>query len=539
VSDEAVTTAAPDFEGKTFDAIIVGSGFGGASAAYTLSRAGLDVLLVERGGWAHRDETDWNGRAILLDKRYQSDSPLLVHQHGAHVPVETFPNEVVGGNSVFFGGAALRLRANDFARWPVGYEDLEPHYAAAEALLEIHGKAGVDPTEPPRSGDYPFPPPPLTAPAQRILEAARALGLHPFQLPIAINHSGPREPRCLNCFTCDGFPCRISAKNDVTQTALRAADPRHLTILARVGAARLLVGDGKIVGLEAVDRDKGRTLTLRARRYLLAAGAIGTPALMLRSGLDAYDPSGALGRNLMRHCNAMIGYVFPFLTNPEAVNHKQIAITDFYEDVRGTDGTALGIIQDMCMPPRDVVRALGPAGFRWAAAASADRIQTLICIAEDEPRSDNRVTLSPDRIDAAGLPVAVVTHAYGEADIRRRDALVRAARKVLRKAGGLVGKVRLIDSFSHAVGTVRFGRSPDDSVLDPTCRMWRLPNLYVVDGSVMPTSGGVNPSLTITANALRVASHIVRDCRKVNAASVESSTVGTPSVTANGVVSTT
>jgi choline dehydrogenase-like flavoprotein len=193
----------------------------------------------------------------------------------------------------------------------------------------------------------------------------------------------------------------------------------------------------------------------------------------------------------------------------------------------------------MCMPPPEVVRALGPPGFRWAAGASAGRIQTLICIAEDDPRPENRVTLSAEQVDPAGLPVAVVTHAYGEADLRRRDALVRAARKVLRKAGGLLGKVRLIDSFSHAVGTVRFGRSPEDSVLDPTCRMWRLPNLYVVDGSVMPTSGGVNPSLTITANALRVAAHIVRDCRKATASSVETSTAGSPAVTVNSVVSTT
>ena len=322
-------------------------------------------------------------------------------------PVETFANEVVGGNSIFFGGAALRLRQTDFARWPLTYADLEPHYAAAEALLEIHGRAGIDPTEPPRSSDYPFPPPPLTAPAQRIFDAASALGLRPFQLPIAINHAGPREPRCLNCFTCDGFPCRIEAKNDVTQTALRAADPRHLTILARVEAARLLMAEGRVVGLEAIDRRGrgrgGRRLVLKARRYLLAAGAIGTPALMLRSGLQAHDASGALGRNLMRHCNGMMGYLFPFRTNPAAVNHKQIGIADFYEEVRGTDGTALGIIQDMCMPPPDVVRELGPPGFRWAAAVSADRLQTLICIAEDDPRPDNRVSLSDDRIDRGRL----------------------------------------------------------------------------------------------------------------------------------------
>ena len=155
-----------------------------------------------------------------------------------------------------------------------------------------------------------------------------------------------------------------------------------------------------------------------------------------------------------------------------------------------------------------MVRALGPRGFRWAASLSADSIQTLLCVAEDEPRAENRVTLVPDRLDAAGLPVAEVIHDYTDADRRRRDTLVALARRVLRRAGGLVGKVRLIDSFSHAVGTARFSRSRMEGVLDPDCRFWALPNLYVVDGSFMPTSGGVNPSLTITANALRVAGRI-------------------------------
>jgi len=505
---------AQDLGSTVFDVLIVGSGFGGATTAYALSRAGLSVLLVERGGWPHRDETDWNGRAILLEGRYRSETPLLVQQNGAEAPVETFPNEVVGGNSIFFGGATLRLRAGDFTRWPVSYAELEPHYGAAEALLEVHGRAGEDPCEPPRSTDYPFAPLELTAPARRIRDAAAALGLRPFALPVALNHRGAREPRCINCFTCDGFPCRIGAKNDVTQTALKKADPARLTILARTLASRLSVAtDGRITGLEAIDRQSGRRVMLRARAFVLSAGALGTPALMLHSGLGRLDQSGALGRHLMRHCNAMVGYVFPFRTNPESVNHKQICITDRYESARATDGTALGVIQDMCMPPREVVRVLGPPGFRWAASLSAARIQTLLCIAEDEPRAENRVELAPDRVDAAGLPVAQVIHAYTDGDRRRRDTLIALARKILRRAGGIAGKVRLIDSFSHAVGTARFSRSRLEGVLDPDCRFWASPNLFVVDGSFMPTSGGVNPSLTITANALRVSARIAARLR--------------------------
>jgi len=159
------------------------------------------------------------------------------------------------------------------------------------------------------------------------------------------------------------------------------------------------------------------------------------------------------------------------------------------------------------MPPPDVVRALGPRGFRWAAYLGAAHIQTLLCVAEDEPQADNRLALTAE-VDRWQLPIAAVRHRYTAGDLARRDRLVALARRVLRAAGGVAGKVRLIDSFSHAVGTARFGVDPMASVLDRHCRFWAVPNLFVVDGSFMPTSGGVNPSLTITANALRVAEHV-------------------------------
>ena len=179
--------------------------------------------------------------------------------------------------------------------------------------------------------------------------------------------------------------------------------------------------------------------------------------------------------------------------------------------MREADGTALGVIQDMCMPPREVVRALGPRGFRWAAAVSAERIQTLLCIAEDDAQADNAVTLSADRKDAFDLPVANVRHEYTEADTRRRDALVRTARRVLRRAGGLVGKERLIDSFSHAVGTARMARHARDRRAVSRMPRLGLPQPVRRRRQLHADVGGVNPSLTITANAFRVAAQIRQD----------------------------
>ncbi len=495
-------------EETVFDAVVVGSGFGGGVMAYALAQAGRRTLLVERGGFVRRDDDDWSGRAILLDGRYRGPAPVMVRQQGARVPAPVFANEVVGGNSVFFGGAALRLRPTDFSEWPVDYATFEPFYDAAEKLLEIHGEAGVDPTEPPRSHGYPHPlPAGLTEPAQRIHDAARAVGFRPFRLPLAINHRGDREPRCPGCATCDGFPCKVSAKNDVTTTALAKADPRFLQCATGLEAVRLQSSDDRVTALEVVDRETGQRLTLRARVFVVSGGAIASAALLLRSHLERRDASGSLGRYLMRHCNGMVGYVFPFRTNPGAVNHKQICVSDLYEARRHADGRAVGVIQDLCLPPAEVVRAKGPPGLRGAAGLVAGHLQTLLCIAEDEPRFTNRVFLG-GAVDARGVALASIEHAYTPADEARRALLLSAARRILRRAGGLAGQVSLIESFSHAVGSVRFGASPRSAPLDVHCRFHGLANLFVVDGAFMPTSGGVNPSLTIAANALRVAEHV-------------------------------
>lgn len=489
-----------------YDVIVVGSGFGGGAAAYTLSRAGLRTLLLERGPWPLRDDGDWSGRQILLDGRYQAESPISVRQYG-RAPKDAIPNAVVGGNSVFFGGATLRLRVPDFATWPFGYDHLEPYYGEAEAILGVHGNAGEDPCEPPRSRPYPAPAEPLTTPAQRLFEAARAVGFHPFSVPTAIDFQGLRGAACIRCATCDGFPCKVSAKNDVAMTFLARADHAHLQVVAGATVVKVLMESGRASGVEVLDKATKRTHNVRARAIVMAAGAVHSPAVLLRSGLQDTDRSGLMGRNLMRHCNAMVGYVFRFETNPEKVNHKQICITDLHEQERNVTGRAVGVIQDMMMPPADVVRVRAPRGFRVAAYTLAAHIQTLICIAEDDAQPANRVLVS-DRRDDLGIPITAVEHSYSNDDVRRRNLLIKAARKVLRRAGGLVGKVSLVDSFSHAVGSLRMGADSATSVVNPDGALHGVPNVFVTDGSFMPTSGGVNPSLTIAANALRVSERV-------------------------------
>ena len=188
--------------------------------------------------------------------------------------------------------------------------------------------------------------------------------------------------------------------------------------------------------------------------------------------------------------------------------HKQVCFTDFYEEARERDGLAVGVIQDIYTPDAEVVRrAAGKVAGAFLRKPLVHRLQNLLCVAEDEPDPANRVFLG-DETDAYGMARIRVEHRYRKADHDRLQLLVRRARKILRAAGALATHTWPISSFSHAVGTLRMGNE-GDAPLDQAGRVRGLDNLFVTDGSTFPASGGVNPSLTIAAGALRIAEGIV------------------------------
>jgi choline dehydrogenase-like flavoprotein len=216
----------------------------------------------------------------------------------------------------------------------------------------------------------------------------------------------------------------------------------------------------------------------------------------------------------MRHCNAVVAGVFPFRTNVKREFHKQICFTDFYEDFRADDQMATGVVQDIYSPDPVVLKHFAPRGLKNAAALSASFLQNLLCVAEDEPQYGNAVALSQEA-DVFGVAQAQITHHYSKRDGERRDYLIGKAKQILRKAGALFFHIYQIDTFSHGVGSVRMGSDLENGVLDPHCRFQGIDNLFVVDGSAFPTSGGVNPSLTIAANALRVGDYISKTFRNM------------------------
>jgi choline dehydrogenase-like flavoprotein len=504
----------------TWDAVIVGSGFGGAMAAHRLVDAGAKVLMIERGDWVARGDAAWRPEASLeLTGSYAKDIPYRCDRNG-HGPI-IGGYACVGGPSVYYGCVAFRFRERDFegdpdvvgrsgAAWPFRYDDLEPYYAEAERLLGICGDDAGDPTAPRRSAPFPFPPGPLAPITQRVAETAAELGLSPFHLPLAINHTATEARRaCVACRTCDTYACAIEAKNDVATMMIAPLVARGMTLWPRTVALRLEADGGRVRRLHVWRKDAGEAAAIDAERFVVAAGALGTPHLILASRLDERSPArGAVGRYLMRHDNAMLFGFFPRRPDPDHRFHKQLAIHDWYFGDPGSDDVPdlgkLGGVQQMMTPPKELVRAHLPPGTRTVIGALTEHLTGLLCIAEDQPRLENGVAVDWGVRDVYGLPQLVIDHAYSERDRRASDALARRSRHLLERLGALVVHTHRVKTFSHAVGTVRMGTDPATAPLDEDCRYRGLPNLWITDGSALPMSAGVNPSLTIAANALRV-----------------------------------
>lgn len=490
---------------------MIGSGFGAAAAARPLVAAGAEVLMVERGEWVARGPAASAPEATFeLTPAYSLEAPYRVRCAGREREVGAA--SCVGGASVFFGGVAMRLRERDFepgleaatgGDWPWRYGHFEAHYAEAERLLAVTGRAGDDPAGPWRSCAYPHPPAPLSPTSRLIAKAAGGLGLRPFRLPLAIDYRGEAgRPGCLECGSCDTFACAVQAKNDVATAILPRLIGDGLVLQSGLVATRLVERAGRIVGLECFDKLRQRRLELHADRFVLAAGSLGSAHLLLASGLDRVSPAGeTIGRHLMRHCSSIVFGVFADLPGGPGRHHKQVGINDFYE---GPDGETLGSIQQLQSPPPALVRAHLPRPLGRMLEPALRRCTGLLAMAEDAPRPENRIRLDDRRHDRFGMPRAVIEHAYTPRDLRARKRLVFEARRVLRAAGALHCHVHEIPTFSHALGTVRMGSDPAASPLDPDCAFRGLDNLHVVDGSVMPSAAGVNPSLTIAANGLRV-----------------------------------
>ena len=504
-----------------FDVIIIGTGAGGGTLALRLAASGKRILILERGGFLPREKANWDSAEVFQKQRYHAPEMWRDKEDKEFRPGVGYN---VGGNTKVYGGAMFRLRERDFERiehkggispeWPLKYRDFERYYSEAETIYEVHGKRGSDPTEPPASSEYPFPPVSHEPRIQELFEQITAAGGSPFPLPLCVklNEADPAKSACIRCNTCDGFPCLVNGKADADINAIRPAmSSTNVTLLLHAKVTRLLTTESgrEVSGVEAeVD---GQRRLFRGKLVVVSAGAINSAALLLRSVSNKHpgglaNSSDQVGRNYMRHLNgAMLGVTST--PNP-TVFQKTFAMNDFYWGDRDFPWP-MGHIQLLGKADRAMLKADAPLAPGLALEEVATHSVDWWLTAEDLPVASNRVTLNRD----AQIQLHV-TDAYHEHFDRLVESWTRILKSVDSRAHAIPASLYLhktipIMGVAHQCGTCRFGEDPATSVLDPNCRTHDVDNLYVVDGSFFCSAGAVNPSLTIIANALRVGDHLL------------------------------
>jgi len=495
---------------QPYDVVIIGSGVGGAAVAHTLAGSGARILVLERGERLPREAQNWSAQAVFVDHRYRSTETWY---DAAGRPFRPGQFYFVGGHTKFYGAAMFRFRERDFegiehdegasVPWPVRYADLEPWYGAAERLFGVHGEAGVDPTEPPRSAPYPHPPIPHEPIVAEAFARLRALGLHPFPMPAAVDlHEGGS---CIRCGTCDAFPCRIGAKGDAETRLLDPAlTHRNVSLQTGCEVTRLVTDASGRRIVSAQYRRAGASATVSARVFVLSAGAINSAALLLRSA-DTRNPnglanaSGVVGRYYMNHNCTGIMAIRPLQLNPTRFP-KTIAVNDFYFG-GPAHGKPLGNLQLLGKISEPMLRGALPRAPKWARSWLARHSVDWYVMSEDLAQRDSEVRLRPD---------GAIELRWKRSNLRAHRRLVDLTRKLLKDIGYpiVLAKPFGTDTPSHQCGTVRFGTDPAQSALDPFCRAWDHDNLYVIDASFFPSSAALNPALTVAAQALRAAAHL-------------------------------
>ena len=493
------------------DVVVIGSGAGGGTLAHALARTSARILILERGGFVPQEPANWDPAAVWKELRYRTTERWI---DGAGREFRPYAHYCVGGNTKFWGSVLYRLRKEDFEAtehadgvspaWPIDYADLEPYYDRAERLYEVHGESGVDPTEPPR-GPFPHPPIPHADEVAEAIGRLREEGLHPSPLPLGLR--SPGEPDgCILCDTCNSFPCRLHAKSEAETCCIRPLLARGDVTLWTGAFARRLLTDPAGRRVEAVEVERGgATVRVRAPVVVVACGAVNSAALLLRSDTGRRagglaNSSGLVGAGYMAHLATMMQGVRPRRKN-RAVFQKTVAINDFY--LRGPDGgRPLGQIQSQGRTHGVMAQTVAPWVPLRAYNAWVARGMDWLALTEDLPRDDNRVAVAPDgRIRLRYRPNNRAAHA----------GLVAEMKRILRRIGFpvVVTYSHGTRNTTHQCGTLRFGTDPRTSVLDPWCRAHDVENLFVVDASFFPSSAAVNPGLTIAAQALRVADHVI------------------------------
>jgi len=511
-----------------YDLIVIGSGPGGASLAHKLAPTGKKILLLERGDYLPRSMDNWDSQKVFVDAVYQAKETWYGSDGEAFHPGLHY---YVGGNSKVYGAALFRLRERDFGEirhqdgispaWPLKYDAFEPWYTEAEALFHVHGQRGEDPNEPWSSSPFPYPPVAHEPRIQALHDSLQGDGLHPFHLPMGIlldEKDGQATPhsRCFRTPYFDGYPSPLNGKADAQVMCVDPALEAHPNLTLLTGAyVSTLETDATGQTISAVNVTRhGEQERYSADIVVVACGALSSALLLLRSANDKHphglaNGSDQVGRNYMRHNQSVL---MALLREPnDTVFQKTLAVSDWYFGSDDWD-YPLGLMQ-MCAKSHGAqIRGEAlPSWLEWVPKmpfeTMARHSMDFWLSSEDLPRPENRIRYDGDHV------VLEVTGNNLEAHLRLKKKLEQmlgkiGAHPVLLERRLYLGKNIPIGGTAHQAGTARFGPDPASSVLDLDCKAHQLDNLYLTDASFFPSIGAVNPTLTIIANALRVADRI-------------------------------
>jgi len=537
------------------DFVVVGSGAAGGIVAKELSTAGFSVVLLEQGphlqaadfrhdewGYDENHDLTWNARKGHPQTFRKTENEQAV-------PVEQALGYAhnVGGSSVHFSGNFWRFRPIDFmeasvrgtiagtnfADWPITYAELEPYYTKVDWEIGVSGLQG--PWDPPRSRDYPCPPMPIKGSDVLLERAAKALGLNPYPAPVAIlsqPHNG--RPACIHCGFCNGFGCEVNAKSSsmIAMIPLALASG-NCELRTGCTVSRVNIDESGRANEVVYWEEDGTVQAQLTKAVVLCANGAETPRLLLLSESDRFpdglaNSSGMVGKNLMFN-----GYSQVFGLFEQPVNaYKSIPATRVVHDYYELD-PALGFYGGGGIDGRHPTRGAPMeaalktglfGGATWGSEYKRNlQLEFTHTAAFDGhttslPQSSNNVSLDPTVFDKWGRPALRATYMDHPDDIAtmkffyERSMELMTAAGAIKQAGfypqnGQNGNV-------HLLGTCRMGNDPDTSVVDKFNRAHDVPNLFMVDGSSLVTSGRGQPTMTIMALAFRAADNIIQAARR-------------------------
>ncbi len=544
------------------DVIIIGAGAGGSFAALRLAKAGLKVLLIERG-----PRFDPSKDYYLNEPEWEFKDPFVKHipdtyvsvpkplsSKFSHIKSTLFKNEFtsrefsyeracgVGGSTLKYQAEAHRFPPQAFkmkslfnvgADWPIKYEDIAPYYEQAEQILGVAGtKHDLFPKETP----YPNPPHPLSCASQKVAAGCKKLGFNLVQNSLAIL-SRPIEGRlaCVYCKLCSKG-CMIGDKSSTDVAVLPYAEVTgNLNLIADTAVIKILIDKkGKAKGVLAVNMKDQKEYVFQSRAIVLASGAIETPRLLLNSRNKFYpdgllNNNGIVGAYLMDNIFAAVLFLF----SEKVHSYKGVSIDSRVWDFmvpKPAQGQDRGFSLGSAGAPDGLI---GPASFAMKIADGYGRKHRefvekyygahsmVFGIAEHLPKKTNRVGIDKNEKDKLGMPKARVDVTLDSSDHKIIEKMLTLCKDIANASGAekIISHYTTYDvsSATHVSGTVRMGLKSRESAVNSYGQGHSIKNLFVADASVLPTQGcGASPSLTIQALALRTADHILSEFKKKN-----------------------